>query len=127
MEAGGEPFTFAQKQVIDIQTAFVEGFKIPLALGKDNVRLIKQSPCLFADAGKPGAAYIAAVSNDPGDLVKPRLLGVFHSGVVDYRVSAHDHSDGEQGILFFKDFYSDLVKDNLSAVVRQIDQGGSFF
>lgn len=77
MELTLEPFTFTQKKIINIETAFMQCFIVALALGDDEICCFKQFPCFLADMWKPGAADIIAIADDSGNLCKPDLLGIF--------------------------------------------------
>ena len=124
MELTLEPFTFTQKKIINIETAFMQCFIVALALGDDEICCFKQFPCFLADMRKPGAADIIAIADDSGNLCKPDLLGIFHCRIVDSRETADDHSDGKLRIEFFQQFDDKLIKYNFTTVICQVNKPG---
>ena len=57
-----EPFAFAEEQIIDVQAASVQRFKITLPFRQENIRAVQKLFRFRADSRKPGAAYVAPVS-----------------------------------------------------------------
>ena len=51
MELTLEPFTFTQKKIINIETAFMQCFIVALALGDDEICCFKQFPCFLLICG----------------------------------------------------------------------------
>ena len=84
-----KPVTFAQKQVVDVQTAAVQGLIIALAFGQNHVCALQKLLRMGADSMEPGAAYIAAVSQYRDKIRESAKFCIFHGGVVSSRQTAY--------------------------------------
>ena len=115
-----EPFAFAEEQIIDVQAASVQRFKITLPFRQENIRAVQKLFRFRADSRKPGAAYVAPVSHYLCDGCHPGLFGVFQGGVVDGGESPDKDGDIQIRVLFFQDSDSQLIQNDLAAVVGDV-------
>ena len=120
-----EPFTLAQEQVIDVQSAVMKGFIIALSLGNDEISSFKHFTGFGTDMGKPGTANIISVSDHAGYLSKSDIAGILKGCIINRRKTSDNHRDVKLWIEFFKKLDDQFVKNHLSAVVCQIDKTGS--
>ena len=97
-----EPFTLAQEQVIDVQSAVMKGFIIALSLGNDEISSFKHFTGFGTDMGKPGTANIISVSDHAGYLSKSDIAGILKGCIINRRKTSDNHRDVKLWIEFFK-------------------------
>ena len=122
-----KPVTFAQKQVVDVQTAAVQGLIIALAFGQNHVCALQKLLRMGADSMEPGAAYIAAVSQYRDKIRESAKLCIFHGGVVSSRQTAYQCRDPHIGKRFLQNRNGKLIQDDFAAVIGNLYNIGSFF
>ena len=99
-------------------------FVVALSFGNDQISRFKCLTGFAADMGKPGAADVISISNYCGQFGKTYVLCIFQSCIINDRKTSDDHGDIESRTEFFEKFDNQFVKNDLSAVISQIDKAG---
>ena len=98
------------------------GFKIPLAFGEDHICCFYFIPCFITDVIKICSCNAASIINHFHYTVKPYIAGCFKIRIVYHRFAPDNGSHFQIRISILYDLKRDLVKNDFSAVISQIDE-----